>query len=169
MIFFLNRGAYCEKQICEFELLLSNCSTFLRGQDYRSDKRGQWTMSQKMRNMKRHMLCRGDINELNAPFLAVFESLIPADEEKVKQSQLLMLLEKIITKEWPGARLYLYGSCANSFGFSKSDIDVCLTIEPGNIDKAEVVLKLADILQSDNLQNVQVRTFSPVICYYIFT
>ncbi|KAL0464706.1 UNVERIFIED_CONTAM: UTP:RNA uridylyltransferase 1 [Sesamum latifolium] len=129
-----------------------------RDKDYRSDKRGQWIMGQRMRNVKRQMACRSDINSFNAPFLAVFESLIPADEEKVKQKQLMMLLEKHVSKEWPEARLHVYGSCANSFGFSKSDIDVCLAMELGNIDKSEILLKLADILQSDNLQNVQALT-----------
>lgn len=125
-------------------------------QDYRSDKRGQWLLNQRMRNYKRQIECRSDIERLNAPFLAIYESLIPPEEEKMKQKQLLMLLEKHVTKEWPEARLYLYGSCANSFGFTKSDIDVCLAIEDADVSKSEVLLKLADILQSDNLQNVQV-------------
>ncbi|KAK4415975.1 UTP:RNA uridylyltransferase 1 [Sesamum alatum] len=126
-----------------------------RDKDYRSDNRGQWILGQQMRNLKRQMACRSDIDRFNGPFLGVFESLIPSEEEKVKQKQLLTVLEKLVSKEWPDARLYLYGSCANSFGFSKSDIDVCLAIENGNIDKREVLLKLADMLQLDNLQNVQ--------------
>ncbi|KAL0339384.1 UNVERIFIED_CONTAM: UTP:RNA uridylyltransferase 1 [Sesamum angustifolium] len=104
---------------------------------------------------KRQMSCRSDIDRFNGPFVEVFESLMPSGEEKVKQTQLLTVLEKLVSKEWPDARLYLYGSCANSFGFSRSDIDVCLTIENGNIDKREVLLKMADMLQLDNLQNVQ--------------
>ncbi|KAL2492166.1 Nucleotidyltransferase family protein [Abeliophyllum distichum] len=129
-----------------------------RDKDHRSDKRGQWILNQRMRNLKRQTMCRGDINRLNAAFLAIYDSLIPADEEKAKQKQLLTVLEKLVSKEWPEARLYLYGSCANSFDFSKSDIDVCLVMEAGNSDKSEVLLKLADILQADNLQNVQALT-----------
>lgn len=125
-------------------------------QDVRSDSRGQRLLSQRMRILKRQMLCRNDIDRLNAPFLAIYDSLIPAEEEKAKQKQLLTLLEKLVCKEWPKARLYLYGSCANSFGVSKSDIDVCLAIEDADINKSEILLRLADILQSDNLQNVQV-------------
>lgn len=106
--------------------------------------------------MKWRMECRNDIHRLNAPFLSIYESLIPPAEEKAKQKQLLTLLEKLVCTEWPEARLYLYGSCANSFGVSKSDIDVCLAMEDQTINKSEVLLKLADILQSDNLQNVQV-------------
>ncbi|KAM7512054.1 hypothetical protein LguiB_010929 [Lonicera macranthoides] len=129
-----------------------------RDKDYRSDKRGQWLLNQRMRNYKRQIDCRSDIERLNAPFLAIYESLIPPEEEKMKQKQLLMLLEKHVAKEWPEAQLYLYGSCANSFGFTKSDIDVCLAIEDAEVSKSEVLLKLADILQSDNLQNVQALT-----------
>lgn len=102
------------------------------------------------------MRCRVDIDRLNDAFITIVKSLIPAEEEKAKQQQLLTLLEKLIIKEWPTARLYLYGSCANSFGVSKSDVDLCLVMEDTDINKAEVLLKLADILQSDNLQNVQV-------------
>lgn len=106
---------------------------------------------------KRQMICRRDIDSLNVPFLAIYGTLIPPEEEKVKQKQLLTLLEKLVSNEWPKARLYLYGSCANSFGVSKSDIDVCLAIEEADMDKSKIIMKLADILQSDNLQNVQVR------------
>ncbi|KAM3698556.1 hypothetical protein ACJW31_06G197200 [Castanea mollissima] len=129
-----------------------------REKDVRSDSRGQRLLSQRMRILKRQMLCRNDIDRLNAPFLAIYDSLIPPEEEKVKQKQLLKLLEKLVCKEWPKARLYLYGSCANSFGVSKSDIDVCLAIEDADINKSEILLRLADILKSDNLQNVQALT-----------
>ncbi|OIW18992.1 hypothetical protein TanjilG_31050 [Lupinus angustifolius] len=120
-----------------------------------SDLRGQWLLSQRARMYKRQMICRRDIDSLNVPFLLMYQSLIPPDEEKVKQKQLLSLLERLVIKEWPKARLYLYGSCANSFGISKSDIDVCLAIEEAHMDKSKLIMKLADILQSDNLQNVQ--------------
>ncbi|MCD7467620.1 hypothetical protein HAX54_005163 [Datura stramonium] len=129
-----------------------------RDKDYRSDKRGVFMLAQRMRMMKRQIACRGDINRMNGAFLATYESLIPPEEEKSKQKQLLALLDGIVSKEWPDARLYVYGSCANSFGFSKSDIDICLAIEDANIDKSEVLLKLADMLQSGNLQNVQALT-----------
>ncbi|XAR63142.1 Polynucleotide adenylyltransferase [Bertholletia excelsa] len=136
-----------------------------RDKDHRSDTRGQRILGQRMRNLRRLTRIRNDIDRFNAPLLAIYESLIPPEEEKVKQKQLLMLLEKLVSKEWPEARLYLYGSCANSFGVSKSDIDVCLEIEDPDVNKSEVLLKLADILQSDNLQDVQalVRARVPIV------
>ncbi|KAL8111388.1 hypothetical protein AgCh_019198 [Apium graveolens] len=129
-----------------------------RDKDYRSDKRGKCILNQRMRISKRHIKCRRDIHRMNMPFLEIYESLIPSEEEKAKQKQLMALLEKHVNKEWPDARLYLYGSCANSFGFKNSDIDVCLAIDDADVNKSEVLLKLADILQSDNLQNVQALT-----------
>ncbi|KAL8267800.1 hypothetical protein R6Q59_001598 [Mikania micrantha] len=129
-----------------------------RDKDYRSDKRGQWLLNQRMRNHRSRTECRGDINRLNAHFLEIYQSLIPPEEEKEKQKQLMALLNKHVTNEWPGARLYLYGSCANSFGFSKSDIDVCLAMGDADVDRSEILLKLADILKSDNLENVQALT-----------
>ncbi|KAI4367937.1 hypothetical protein MLD38_016559 [Melastoma candidum] len=130
----------------------------LRDKDFRSDPRGQHILSQKARTYKRFMQCRLDIGWLCNPLLAIYESLIPTEEEKVKQKQLLALLEKLVNKEWPEARLYIYGSCGNSFGVRNSDIDVCLEIQSGDIDKSELLLKLADILQSDNLQDVKALT-----------
>ncbi|KAE7997172.1 hypothetical protein FH972_001828 [Carpinus fangiana] len=129
-----------------------------REKDVRSDSRGQRLLSQRMRTFKLKIHCRIDIHRLNAPFLAIYESLVPAEEEKAQQKQLLALLERLVCKEWPKARLYLYGSCASSFGVSRSDIDVCLAIDGGDINKSEILLRLADILQSDNLQNVQALT-----------
>ncbi|XVF22669.1 hypothetical protein REPUB_Repub12eG0191000 [Reevesia pubescens] len=128
-----------------------------REKESRIDNRGQRLLSQRVRMLKRQMECRNDIYRLHAPLLAIYESLIPPEEERDKQKQLLALLEKLVCKEWPEARLYLYGSCANSFGVSKSDIDVCLAFNE-DINKSEILLKLADILQSDNLQNVQALT-----------
>uniref|UniRef100_A0A6V7QUA9 RNA uridylyltransferase n=1 Tax=Ananas comosus var. bracteatus TaxID=296719 RepID=A0A6V7QUA9_ANACO len=130
-----------------------------RGKDFRTDfSRGHRVSSQRMRIQRRVMPCRRDIDAFAPSFLAIFESLVPAEEEKAKQRQLLLSLSKLINKEWPNAQLYLYGSCANSFGVSNSDIDVCLSIDDTEISKADILLKLADILQSGNLQNVQALT-----------
>ncbi|KAI3982487.1 hypothetical protein MKX01_031226 [Papaver californicum] len=118
------------------------------------NSRGLWAQ-QRMRNYRE---CRSDIDRLNTPFLEIYESLVPPEEEKAKQGHLIASLEKLVNKEWPGAQLYLYGSCANSFGVSKSDIDVCLAIEEPNINKKELLEKLAEIFESNNLENVQALT-----------
>ncbi|RRT58798.1 hypothetical protein B296_00046292 [Ensete ventricosum] len=115
-----------------------------------------------MRIQRRAIRCRHDIDTLDSSFLSIFESLVPAEEEKAQQMHFLLSLQNLVNKEWPNAKLHLYGSCANSFGVSKSDIDVCLAIDTHDLSKSDILLKLADILQSGNLQNVQALTHARV-------
>lgn len=130
----------------------------------RSDtSRGLQVSSQRIRNRRKGIACRSDIERLTPCFLSIYESLIPPDEEKEKQMQLLASLENLVNKEWPRARLFLYGSCANSFGVSNSDIDVCMVLDDDGISKSDILLKLAEILESDNLQNVQVSCYRWVL------
>ena len=128
-------------------------------QDFRSDfSRGHHVSSQRIRFQRRNRPCRYDIDRFTPSFLSIFESLVPSEEEIAKQKQLLTSLSRIINKEWPNSKLYLYGSCANSFGFSNSDIDLCLSIDDKEMSKVDIILKLADILQAGNLQNIQVSS-----------
>uniref|UniRef100_A0A7N0UYV5 RNA uridylyltransferase n=1 Tax=Kalanchoe fedtschenkoi TaxID=63787 RepID=A0A7N0UYV5_KALFE len=133
--------------------------------DVRSDTRGHHLLNQRMRIYKRQLACRADILRLDAPLTAIYESLIPTAEEKAKQRQLLTSLERLVNREWPNAKLYIYGSCANSFGVSKSDIDICFALEGADNNKPEILLRLAEILESDNLENVQalVRARVPIV------
>ncbi|XP_042384342.1 UTP:RNA uridylyltransferase 1-like [Zingiber officinale] len=101
--------------------------------------------------------CRPDIETLSPGFVSVYESLLPSDVEKENQNLLLKSLTVIINKEWPNVKLHLYGSCANSFGFSNSDVDICLSIDECE-SKHDMLLKLADILQSENYQDVEAIT-----------
>jgi DNA polymerase sigma len=100
--------------------------------------------------------CRPDIDAFTPGLLALYESLKPSGEHRSKQQHLVESLTMSVSKEWPHARLHLYGSCANSFGTSHSDVDVCLEMETGAESTAEVLLKLADVLRSDNFDNVEV-------------
>ncbi|XP_078447773.1 nucleotidyltransferase family protein [Wolffia australiana] len=130
-----------------------------RGKDYRSDfSRGHNVSSQRTRYRRRELRARRDITRFTHQFIAIYESLLPTEEEKSKQIQLLKSLEGLVVKEWPNARLHLYGSCANSFGVSSCDIDVCLAIPAVEVDKASVLLRLEEILQCNNFQDVQALT-----------
>ncbi|PKA47743.1 poly(A) RNA polymerase GLD2 [Apostasia shenzhenica] len=130
-----------------------------RGKEFRSDFfRGHRVSSQKVRIRRRELWCRHDIGKLTPSLMSIFESLVPAEDEIIKQEQLLLTLKKLVKKEWPDAELHLYGSCANSFGVSNSDIDICLAIKDFYTSKLDILLKLADILESNDLQNVQALT-----------
>ncbi|XP_020172563.1 uncharacterized protein [Aegilops tauschii subsp. strangulata] len=130
-----------------------------RSKDFRSDSsRGHHVSSQRVRFQRRVRACRYDIDQFTPNFLSIFDSLVPSEEEIAKQNQLVIALSRLINKEWPNSKLYLYGSCANSFGFSNSDIDLCLSIDDKEMSKVDIILKLADILQAGNLQNIQALT-----------
>nr|XP_006626679.2 PREDICTED: terminal uridylyltransferase 7 isoform X1 [Lepisosteus oculatus]XP_015218631.1 PREDICTED: terminal uridylyltransferase 7 isoform X1 [Lepisosteus oculatus]XP_015218642.1 PREDICTED: terminal uridylyltransferase 7 isoform X1 [Lepisosteus oculatus]XP_015218650.1 PREDICTED: terminal uridylyltransferase 7 isoform X1 [Lepisosteus oculatus] len=49
-------------------------------------------------------------------------------EEKVRE-HILQDLEKFVRMQFPGAKLSLFGSSKNGFGFKQSDLDICLTFE----------------------------------------
>uniref|UniRef100_A0A0D9XIC1 RNA uridylyltransferase n=1 Tax=Leersia perrieri TaxID=77586 RepID=A0A0D9XIC1_9ORYZ len=134
-----------------------------RSKNFRLDfSRGYIVSSQNVRFHRRNRPCRYDIDQFTPGFMSIFESLVPSDEEISKQKQLLTTLSRLINKEWPTSKLYLYGSCANSFGFSNSDIDLCLSIDDKDMSKVDIILKLADILHAGNLQNIQALTHARV-------
>ncbi|TVU31249.1 hypothetical protein EJB05_22930, partial [Eragrostis curvula] len=131
----------------------------VRNKDFRSDfSRGHNVSSQRIRLQRRNRPCRYDIDRFTPGFLSIFESLVPSEEEIAKQRQLFTTLSRLINKEWPNSRLFVYGSCANSFGFSNSDIDLCLSIDDKEMSKVDIILKLAEILEAGNLQNIQALT-----------
>lgn len=49
--------------------------------------------------------------------------------EVSNREKVLRKLESYINKQYPGARLFLFGSSKNGFGFHKSDMDICMTLE----------------------------------------
>ncbi|CAM0947488.1 unnamed protein product [Alopecurus aequalis] len=102
--------------------------------------------------------CRHDINAFAPGLLSIYESLKPSEEHRSKQSQLIDSLTKSVSKEWPNAQLHLYGSCANSFGTSHSDVDVCLEIDIGEGSAVELLLRLAEVLRADNFEDVEAVT-----------
>ncbi|CAM6059569.1 unnamed protein product [Sphagnum tenellum] len=108
------------------------------------------------------MRYRPDLETFTPQLLAIHKGLIPSQEEKKKQRQFLAHLDSLVCSDWPGAKLFLYGSCANDFGVCNSDIDVCLAVDDENFTKAQLVVKMAEILRSDNMQNVQALTHARV-------
>jgi DNA polymerase sigma len=69
-------------------------------------------------------------------------------------------LIKHVSTEWPDAQLQLYGSFAKSFGTSHNNVDVGLEMENGTESTAEVLLKLADVLKTQNFDNVDKPSLS---------
>ncbi|KAG8518941.1 Terminal uridylyltransferase 4, partial [Galemys pyrenaicus] len=81
-----------------------------------------------------------------------FDELSPPFSEQHNREQILIGLEKFIQKEYDEkARLCLFGSSKNGFGFRDSDLDICMTLEGHeNAEKLnckEIIENLARILK----------------------
>ncbi|XP_027290039.2 terminal uridylyltransferase 4 isoform X2 [Cricetulus griseus] len=81
-----------------------------------------------------------------------FDELSLPSSEQHNRDQILIGLEKFIQKEYDEkARLCLFGSSKNGFGFRKSDLDICMTLEGHeNAEKLnckEIIENLAKILK----------------------
>ncbi|KAG8548395.1 hypothetical protein GDO81_025576 [Engystomops pustulosus] len=81
-----------------------------------------------------------------------YDELSPSPAEQHNREQILIYLERFIRKEFNGnARLCLFGSSKNGFGFRDSDLDICMTIEGHeNAEKLnckEIIEGLAKVLK----------------------
>ncbi|XP_069498286.1 terminal uridylyltransferase 4 isoform X2 [Ambystoma mexicanum] len=81
-----------------------------------------------------------------------FDELSPHLFEQQGREQILAYLERFIRKEFNGkARLCLFGSSKNGFGFRDSDLDICMTLEGHeNAEKLnckEIIEGLAKVLK----------------------
>ncbi|XP_074859524.1 terminal uridylyltransferase 4 isoform X2 [Carettochelys insculpta] len=89
-----------------------------------------------------------------------FDELSPAFSEQQNREQILASLERFIRKEYNDeARLCLFGSSKNGFGFRDSDLDICMTLEGHeNAEKLnckEIIEGLAKILKKHpGLKNI---------------
>uniref|UniRef100_A0A674J6R1 Terminal uridylyl transferase 4 n=1 Tax=Terrapene triunguis TaxID=2587831 RepID=A0A674J6R1_9SAUR len=89
-----------------------------------------------------------------------FDELSPPFSEQQNREQILASLERFIRKEYNDkARLCLFGSSKNGFGFRDSDLDICMTLEGHeNAEKLnckEIIEGLAKILKKHpGLKNI---------------
>ncbi|XP_068726733.1 terminal uridylyltransferase 4-like isoform X2 [Montipora capricornis] len=70
--------------------------------------------------------------------------------EVAYRERVLKNLEGYIHEIFPDARLSLFGSSKNGFGFRNSDIDICMTLENHvreEVDAVDVITKLARLLK----------------------
>ncbi|ETE73336.1 Terminal uridylyltransferase 4, partial [Ophiophagus hannah] len=89
-----------------------------------------------------------------------FDELSPPFSEQQNREQILASLERFIRKEYnEKARLCLFGSSKNGFGFRDSDLDICMTLEGyENAEKLnckEIIESLAKVLKKHpGLRNI---------------
>ncbi|XP_061585537.1 terminal uridylyltransferase 7 isoform X2 [Cololabis saira] len=83
----------------------------------------------------------------------------PDEMEVDVREHILLHLETFIRRQFPGARLQLFGSSKNGFGFRQSDLDICMVLEgQETIDDAEcinIIESLAKLLKKNSdLKNI---------------
>ncbi|XP_075792095.1 terminal uridylyltransferase 4 isoform X3 [Pelodiscus sinensis] len=89
-----------------------------------------------------------------------YDELSPAFSEQQNREQILASLERFIRKEYNDkARLCLFGSSKNGFGFRDSDLDICMTLEghenTEKLNSKEIIEGLAKILKKHpGLKNI---------------
>ncbi|KAK6494342.1 terminal uridylyltransferase 7-like [Huso huso] len=79
-------------------------------------------------------------------------------EEQVRE-YILQNLEQFVKQEFDGAKLSLFGSSKNGFGFKQSDLDVCMTFEgketAEGLDCIRIIENLAKVLRKHpGLRNI---------------
>uniref|UniRef100_A0A8C9VK13 Terminal uridylyl transferase 4 n=1 Tax=Scleropages formosus TaxID=113540 RepID=A0A8C9VK13_SCLFO len=89
-----------------------------------------------------------------------YDELSPPPVEQQKREQILASLERFIRKEYnEKARLCLFGSSKNGFGFRDSDLDICMTLEGHDtaekLNCKEIIEGLAKVLKKHaGLRNI---------------
>ncbi|KAI1883144.1 hypothetical protein AGOR_G00242200 [Albula goreensis] len=89
-----------------------------------------------------------------------YNELSPLPVEQQKREQILASLERFIRKEYnEKARLCLFGSSKNGFGFRDSDLDICMTLEGHDtaekLNCKEIIEGLAKVLKKHTgLRNI---------------
>ncbi|KAM6930542.1 terminal uridylyltransferase 7 [Xenentodon cancila] len=102
-----------------------------------------------------------------------YADFAPDDMEVDVREHILQHLETFIRRQFPGARLQLFGSSKNGFGFRQSDLDICMVLEgQETIDDTEcinIIESLAKLLKKNSgLKNILPITTAkvPIVKFY---
>ncbi|XP_061528099.1 terminal uridylyltransferase 7 [Phycodurus eques] len=102
-----------------------------------------------------------------------FVDFAPDDLEVAIRESILQDLETFVRRQFPGARLQLFGSSKNGFGFRQSDLDICMVREgQDTIDDADcinIIERLAKLLRKHpDLRNILPITTAkvPIVKFY---
>ncbi|XP_043920126.1 terminal uridylyltransferase 7 isoform X2 [Protopterus annectens] len=88
-----------------------------------------------------------------------YDDFAPDPAEDLAREYIRQNLENFIRQEFPGARLSLFGSSKNGFGFKQSDLDICMTFEgkasAKGMDCIRIIENLAKVLKKHpGLRNI---------------
>ncbi|XP_073402092.1 terminal uridylyltransferase 7 isoform X2 [Dendrobates tinctorius] len=102
-----------------------------------------------------------------------YEDFCPTSLEDKAREHIRYDLEDFIKREFKGARLNLFGSSKNGFGFKQSDLDICMTFEgletAEELDSIKTIDELARHLKRhQGLRNILPITTAkvPIVKFY---
>ncbi|XP_069618070.1 terminal uridylyltransferase 7 isoform X2 [Ranitomeya imitator] len=102
-----------------------------------------------------------------------YEDFCPTSLEDQAREHIRYDLEDFIKREFKGARLNLFGSSKNGFGFKQSDLDICMTFEgletAEELDSIKTIEELARHLRRhQGLRNILPITTAkvPIVKFY---
>ncbi|XP_023658732.2 terminal uridylyltransferase 7 [Paramormyrops kingsleyae] len=96
---------------------------------------------------------------LNDVCIQCYRDFSPDEVEEKVREHILQDLEKFIRLQFEGAKLRLFGSSKNGFGFKQSDLDICMVLEghetSEGLDCIAIIESLARVLRKlPGLRNI---------------
>ncbi|KAF7665456.1 hypothetical protein LDENG_00143220 [Lucifuga dentata] len=113
------------------------------------------------------------LNVLNQVCEQCYLDFAPDKLEVDVREHILQDLETFVKRQFPGARLQLFGSSKNGFGFRQSDLDICMVLEGqetiNDVDCISIIESLARLLKKhQGLKNILPITTAkvPIVKFY---
>ncbi|XP_076587284.1 terminal uridylyltransferase 7 [Chaetodon auriga] len=99
------------------------------------------------------------LNVLNKVCEQCYTDFAPGELEVGVREHILQDLETFVRRQFAGARLQLFGSSKNGFGFRQSDLDICMVLEGqetiDDVDCITIIESLARLLKKHpGLKNI---------------
>uniref|UniRef100_UPI0037E79874 terminal uridylyltransferase 7 n=1 Tax=Semicossyphus pulcher TaxID=241346 RepID=UPI0037E79874 len=113
------------------------------------------------------------LNVLNIVCEQCYTDFAPDELEVGVREHILQDLQNFVRRQFAGARLQLFGSSKNGFGFRQSDLDICMVLEGqetiDDIDCINIIESLARLLKKHpGLKNILPITTAkvPIVKFY---
>ncbi|XP_029472956.1 terminal uridylyltransferase 7 [Rhinatrema bivittatum] len=91
-----------------------------------------------------------------------YKDFSPTVVEDQAREHIRQNLENFIRHEFPGARLSLFGSSKNGFGFIQSDLDICMTLDGVETAEGLDCIKTIEELGRDLKKHMGLRNILPI-------
>ncbi|KAG7481113.1 hypothetical protein MATL_G00063350 [Megalops atlanticus] len=99
---------------------------------------------------------------LNEVCLQCYRDFSPDEIEERVREHILQDLEKHIRVQFEGAKLRLFGSSKNGFGFKQSDLDICMVLEGRDTAEGLDCIGIIDSLARDLRRHPGLRNILPI-------